>query len=53
MDWILPVRDRDNWPAVVNEVIKFRVHCNAGVYRLPVEPLAAEGGLRALEFVLE
>jgi hypothetical protein len=25
VDWILPVRDRDNWPAVVNEGIKVRV----------------------------
>jgi len=30
VDWILSVRDADNWPAVVNEVIKFGVHCNAG-----------------------
>lgn len=31
VDWIHPVRDRDNWPAVVNGVIKFRLHYNAGV----------------------
>ena len=47
------VWDRDNWPTVVNEAVKFRVHCNAGIPRLPEELLAAKGGLSALDFVAE
>jgi hypothetical protein len=31
VDWIISVRDRDDWPAVVIEVIKFPGHCIAGV----------------------
>jgi hypothetical protein len=29
VDWIRPVRDRDNWRDVVKEGIKFRGQCNA------------------------